>query len=694
MSRAATGIKIPYKSEREALGKLATEFQPNNIPAQPIPGVISCLDLFAGGGGFQLALMRAARAAGFTVESRLVNHWSVALDNARENLGPVHIFNAGVQDLNPREVVSSGYVDILTAAPECVFFSSARGAKPINDQRRSTFAEVLRYVEELHVRTILLENVVEAMDWCRLDPETLRPIKKYKGEYFKAFIKALQRMGYDVAYQTVVAADQGDPTTRRRLYLCAQRQGRASFPLPTHSKDGKVPGTLPWVPARTIIDFSIKGASIFERPSPLAIKTVNRVEIGFADQTNRSPLAYAYVEALQRFKRVAEIYHEQIDALPSPAKLGRKLSKEEREQRAIVKSAAAAQHRVLTEQAFSTPVSVLDWNDILLHNAVEPTIEGNNLTLGTLGALEPVIAKLYGTGTTSSPNQPLDTVTAGGVNFGVAKAEPDSFMVTVNHADTGSTQRRTLSLDDPMVTVCAKNGHVVISPETNAVSEPAGLEPFIASYYGPKGNNVRRPRTLNNPLATQPTENRFALVQPEMAREIAIPDAVIISRNNARGDRDRRPHRLTEPAPTATGSGAGYLAEPEIAIQNNVEPVIVPQHRGVDVDRLDRPIRALTACNGNALAVPIDKIGITPGKPFVIVGNIALQLDVLYRLLVPDELARAMSFSTDQEQYKWSKRASVSARVKLVGNAVAVRTASALITHALQHRFTETAIAA
>jgi DNA (cytosine-5)-methyltransferase 1 len=244
----------PARTEREALGKPASKFRPNpNAIPQPIPGVLSTLDLFSGCGGFATALHRAARKSGFRVMSTLLNHW-----------------NAAIEDVDPLEVIPTGYVDLLLASPECIFFSSARGAKPINEQRRSSAAELLRFLEALYVETFIMENVEEMQDWCGLD-ENLRPIKERKGEYFQAFIKALKTLGYDVRYDTLVAANYGDPTTRKRLFLVAQKSRRASLPVPTHSKGGAIPDTLPWVPAREIIDFSVKGHSIFARSSPHAL---------------------------------------------------------------------------------------------------------------------------------------------------------------------------------------------------------------------------------------------------------------------------------------------------------------------------------------------------------------------------------------------------------------------------------------
>jgi DNA (cytosine-5)-methyltransferase 1 len=922
---AQAQLANPYRSEAEALGKRASAFRPNlTLVPKPVPGELTCLDCFAGAGGFSTALLRVARLFGFKVHHTLLNHWSVALDNARENLGDVRVINGGIQDVDPREAVPGGYVDIMLASPECIFFSAARGARPINDQRRSTAAEILRFLEELYVETLVLENVSELESWGPLDEETQRPIVERKGEYFKAFLRAIKRLGYQVSFQHIVAADHGDPTTRKRLFLVAQKSRRASFPTQSHSKNAKVPGTLPWVPARAIIDFDVKGLSIFGRPIPHVTKTLRRIGIGFDDQTAKSPLASAYVEAVSRFQAATAEYYNQIDALPSKKKLGRELTKDEKTLVKAVKQTAQRQHRLLVEEIFRTPVAEFTWEDLLLHESVQPTIQDDKrLTLGTLNAVAPVVTKLYGTGTVSDVNAPLDTVTAGGINFGVANPVPDTFLVTVNHGDTNEENGRHTSLDAPLNTVTTKGSHGVVEPfclranasdtsawddaitrvdaplrtvttknnlslvlpdatilpqhtynrdttstpdvplptittisrhglaqptvdvpgstpdaficsrnsqkantnnRTHALDEPVltatasgagylvdptieaipgaadaficsrntqqaehinrahGLdEPmltattsgagylvdptiaavpgapdaFVASYYGTVRDRERRPRSIDAPLATQTTENRFGLIDPivvnlkgqSTATSVDDPlptqtahaahfyiaegtleataglSPVLVSQHYGF---DNANPSLEAPMVTTSTRGAGYIAQPHIA---SVDAVIIPQQRGagVDADSIERPLRALTTKNGTGVAVPMpegfvtpnfgerdtqkprthsledpvptatshgagmlvqpDVSKVEPGKPYVIVSGNVLQLDVLYRMLTPDELSKAMSFTSGADVYRFKNSASTSQRVKMIGNAVAVRTAMAIIGEALAYRF-------
>jgi DNA (cytosine-5)-methyltransferase 1 len=84
------------------------------------------------------------------------------------------------------------------------------------------------------------------------------------------------------------AADYGDATSRRRLFLQA-RKGRTkiTWPEPTHFPPEKlesvrimIPHARPYRPAREIIRWDVKGQSIYSRKKPLAPKTMMRILAG------------------------------------------------------------------------------------------------------------------------------------------------------------------------------------------------------------------------------------------------------------------------------------------------------------------------------------------------------------------------------------------------------------------------------
>jgi DNA (cytosine-5)-methyltransferase 1 len=128
---------------------------------------------------------------------------------------------------------------------------------------------------------VIIENVPEFMSWGPLD-DSGKPIQNLKGKTFRAFISSLRSLGYTVDWKILCAADYGDPTTRRRLFIQAVKgRKRILWPQITHM-DGpeNLMGYQPWRPARNIIDWSIPGTSIFDRKKPLADATIRRIAAG------------------------------------------------------------------------------------------------------------------------------------------------------------------------------------------------------------------------------------------------------------------------------------------------------------------------------------------------------------------------------------------------------------------------------
>lgn len=399
-------------------------------------------DLFCGAGGFSSGLMAAAGELGLDLELVAVNHWQIAIETHSRNHPKVRHYCQDLDAADPRKLVPEGRLELLLGAPECTHFSSARGGKPMSDQSRSSAWCILRWLEALDVRCVLLENVREFADWGPLYPadhpeEKLRnrPIPEKKGKLFRLFLHNLRQLGYSVDYRVLNAADYGDATTRQRLFIQARKgRKRITWPEPTHLKPGEdslglYPDAPRWRPAREIIDWSIQGESIFRRRKPLAPNTIARILAG-----------------LQKFCGLPFVLGQQSGAQP---------------------------------RGVDQPI---------------PTVAG----AGAISLTEPFLVILQNNRDAASVDAPLPTVLTSGAHFGLC----ESFVFPLNH---GKNDLRSHSLDAPMPTI-------------TSVDAWGLAEPYLIEYHGERAGQDPRCRSVDGPLTTVGTANFPGLVQPFLVK--------------------------------------------------------------------------------------------------------------------------------------------------------------------------------
>jgi DNA (cytosine-5)-methyltransferase 1 len=245
----------------------------------------STVSLFCGGGGESVGKHLALEELGIPsreIPSHAINHWDLAVATHGRNLPWISVHQEDITQVTAK-TYGLKHIDLLWASPSCVHHSRARGGKPREEQQRSHAWEVVdRWLRVAKVDVLLVENVSEFMDWGPLD-EHGQPIKARKGEDFRAFVADLRKLGYQVEWRVLCAADYGDPTTRRRFFLQAARDGHpVVWPEPTHHDPRKVSGEglLPWRTAAECIDWSLPCRSIFDRKKPLAEATLRRIATG------------------------------------------------------------------------------------------------------------------------------------------------------------------------------------------------------------------------------------------------------------------------------------------------------------------------------------------------------------------------------------------------------------------------------
>ncbi|MEF2073518.1 DNA cytosine methyltransferase [Consotaella aegiceratis] len=582
-------------------------------------------DLLCGAGGSSTGAKRALDELGLDMELVCVNHWPTAIDTHRLNHPEARHYVQDIATVRPHLLVPEGYLDLLMASPTCTHHSVARGGKPTSDQQRSDPWHIVTWLTELRVKRIIIENVWEFIGWGPVDRRTGKPVKSRKGEYFHAWIETLKRLGFDLEWRKLNAADYGDATTRSRFILMGRSDGRkVSWPMPTHRRRGSADmfgGMQPWRPAREVIDWSIKGRSIFSRKKPLAPKTLARIYAGAVKLNWPDP----FIVILRNHMAA-----QGIDMpLPTIAANGTHIG--------------IAEPVIMNGRKGNQPLPV--------SGSPIPTLD----TKGGVWLAEPMVLSQHNSGAARPANDPLPTITTGGAGSDKREgcARPmlvEPFVLSAAHGvgadEVAPHTRRCRSVDEPLGTIHAGGGNFgVVEPfvlsqasggSPRPVSAPlptattggaGGAHALISPYYGSGSGETCT--STDEPLPTVTAKGRFGMIVPVT--------------HGAGGHRARDIE--TEGLPTITGANRGELAF--ITAQHGERQDQAPRKHG-----LDNPLPTIAASGHVDL--------VEPGPKF----------DILFRMLEPHELAAAMGFNTTEVSYEFA--GTKTDQIKQIGNAVSV----------------------
>jgi DNA (cytosine-5)-methyltransferase 1 len=464
-------------------------------------------DLFCGAGGTSTGAVKAAREAGLQPSLTAVNHWPRAIETHTANHPEARHLCTNIDAVDPRGLFGIGELDLLLASPECMHHSVARGGRPVNDQSRATAWCVTRWAEALQPGTILVENVPEFLDWAPIGTNG-RPLKSQRGAVFQGWVAALRALGYTVEWRILCAADYGDPTTRRRLFVQAVRGRRKiRWPERTHGATGADDffPVQPYRTAREVINWNHTSRSIYDpKRRPLSPNTLRRIEIGL----RRYGLGAFLVPQQSRHET------RSVD-VPLPTVVGNStgeglvepflvpVSHQGGDKRRIhdlkkpVKTPTATGNLGICEP-FIVQANFGERHESRVSSMDEPlkTVLGSNI----YGVCEPWIQRVghYGKDGEGAPNlrgvdEPLSTVTTKQEH---ALAQP--YLVKLRGTSKEQIEKHSSqSVDGPLPTITAGGGHMGL------------CEPFLTPFYGSSGAV-----SVDEPLDTVTCKDRFGLVQP------------------------------------------------------------------------------------------------------------------------------------------------------------------------------------
>lgn len=166
------------------------------------------LDLFCGCGGISEGFC----LAGFEIVGG-IDFNEDATKTFKHNFENARVHNIDITAF-PNEQILEEYhdVDIIVGGPPCQGFSTAnRYQKEAEDPRNKLFFEYIRFVEQIHPKLIMIENVRGLLT-------------RDKGYAINRIKEILGAEEYNIAYRVLDASDYGVPQNRKRAIIVGVRK--------------------------------------------------------------------------------------------------------------------------------------------------------------------------------------------------------------------------------------------------------------------------------------------------------------------------------------------------------------------------------------------------------------------------------------------------------------------------------------
>lgn len=417
------------------------------------------VDCFAGGGGWSVGF---EFATGKPIDIA-INHDPDAVLMHKTNHPYTRHYCEDVFEVSPREAVWGRQVIWAHFSPDCKHFSKAKGGKPASKKIRGLAWIVLRWAAEVKPEIISIENVEEFLDWGPIKKG--KPIKKKRGQTFIQWKSQLEALGYQVEYKVLIACNYGAPTSRRRLFIIARRDGKPIvWPKPTHGDPNglevRCGQLLPWNTAADIIDWSLPAPSIFDDKHTIKQQYGLKAVRPLADNTQRR-----IIRGIDKFVLKSD----------NPF---------------IVKQ-KGSQNR----QAPNITI-VNHSGDFRGHQITEPlqTITGKHGYGVAMPLLSPVMMANNENAAGSSLGSPVGTITTGGHHMMIAPS-------LIQYHSEQNERVRGQSVLKPICTVDTANRYAVAAP-------------LLTKYYDQDDHG----QTADSPLHTITSKNREGLIESQFKR--------------------------------------------------------------------------------------------------------------------------------------------------------------------------------
>lgn len=180
------------------------------------------IDLFSGAGGLSLGFEMAGFKNVFAVEfdKKIARTY-------KKNFPNHNLLVKDIQDITDEEIISlqnNQEIDVIIGGPPCQGFSLAGriGRSFVEDKRNYLFKEFVRVVKIISPTMFVMENVA-------------RILSHDKGNTIKELTREFTKLGYNVQYKVLQAADYGVPQKRQRIFIVGTKNIKFDFPNPINT---------------------------------------------------------------------------------------------------------------------------------------------------------------------------------------------------------------------------------------------------------------------------------------------------------------------------------------------------------------------------------------------------------------------------------------------------------------------------
>lgn len=176
---------------------------------------INVLDLFCGCGGLSCGFERA----GYNI--------LLGIDNDEKALETFELNHKGTKSIcgditeityknNIKPIIKGKSIDVIIGGPPCQGMSLS-GSRKFDDPRNKLYLSYIRLVEEIKPKAFVIENVPGL-------------VALFGGQIKDSIIEKFTKMGYNIQYKILCAADYGVPQSRRRVVFVGMREGDFYYP--------------------------------------------------------------------------------------------------------------------------------------------------------------------------------------------------------------------------------------------------------------------------------------------------------------------------------------------------------------------------------------------------------------------------------------------------------------------------------